>query len=84
MHIDGPLFDKDFVTPNLVKQLGPGVHALGCAHQKLQQTKFGRSDYNFATRCVWPFGCDTMRHGVKPHRAEHHQLILRGRAAMTA
>ena len=44
MDIDGTLFDKDVVAPDLVEQLRAAVYALDVRHEKVQQAKFGRAE----------------------------------------
>ena len=44
MYVDGALFDKDVVAPDLVKQLRPRKHTFGVRHEKVQQAEFGGAD----------------------------------------
>ena len=40
MNVHRPLLDKDMITPNLIKQLGATMDALGVRHEEMQHAKF--------------------------------------------
>ena len=93
MHIHGTLLDEHLRAPHLVEQLRAAIHAFGVGHEKMQQAKLRRPQFDSSAVCRHAMRCrrqlqSTRRHGFVRHRrdmaAQHradprHQLARRER-----
>ena len=74
VHVHGALLDVDVAAPDPVDELAAGEHALGMAHEEVQQAELGRPGaYGLAP------GGDTVARGVQPQAADLDRVVVAGR-----